>query len=130
MTTLTIDDAIFTTLRADPSVNPAALLRFVGIANSNPVLNAALSQAASGQAGPVKIRLATTAELAEARAEAFFKYDAGEIEKTDGFMSVALTPAWFVGPNAQRGKLGSDTGNWGQTPISDRSPQACAAACG
>ena len=29
MTTLTIDDAIFTTLRADPSVNPAALLRAI-----------------------------------------------------------------------------------------------------
>jgi hypothetical protein len=36
MTTLTIDNAIFSTLRADPSVNPAALQRFVAIANSNP----------------------------------------------------------------------------------------------
>ncbi len=36
MSTLTINDAIFSTLRADPSVNPAALQRFVAIANSNP----------------------------------------------------------------------------------------------
>lgn len=63
MTTFTIDNAIFKTLRDDPTVNSEALQRLVSIANSNPVLNALVSQAASGEAGAVKFRLATAGEL-------------------------------------------------------------------
>lgn len=68
MSTLTIDNAIFSTLRADPGVNPAALQRFVAIADSHPVWNAAPSAvphpAAGREAGsssPVNCKAASRA---------------------------------------------------------------------
>ena len=100
MTTLAINNPIFSNLFNNPAINQVALRRFVSIANSNPVLNAALSQAASEETGKVKIRLATIEELRDLGAGAFFKYDAVEIRDTEGFMSVAIDPAWLIGPNA------------------------------
>ena len=68
MTTLTIDNAIFSTLRADTSVNPEALQRFVAIADSHPVWHAAPSAdphpAAGREAGsssPVHCKAASRA---------------------------------------------------------------------
>lgn len=69
MTTLTIDNAIFSTLRADPSVNPAALQRVVAIAGSHSAWNAAPSPAPhpapagreAGSSSPVNCRAASRA---------------------------------------------------------------------
>lgn len=68
MITLTIDNVIFSTLRADPSVNPAALQRFVAIADSHPVWHAATSAAPypaagreAGSSSPVNCKAASRA---------------------------------------------------------------------
>lgn len=69
MSTLTINDAIFSTLRADPSVNPAALQRVVAIASSHPVWHAApspvphpaLAGREAGSSSPVNCKAASRA---------------------------------------------------------------------
>ena len=69
MITLTIDNAIFSTLRADPGVNPAALQRFVAIASSHPVWHAAPSAVPhpapagreAGSSSPVNCKAASRA---------------------------------------------------------------------
>ena len=112
MTTLAINNPIFSNLYGNPAINQLALEGLVRISNSNPGLNAVLSQAASREAGPVKIRLATAKELQEYGAGAFFKYDADEIRDTDGFMSVAIDPSWLTGPNANLASFGAARGNF------------------
>lgn len=108
MNTLSIDSKVFSLLKGNPAINPAALDTLVRLANSNPVLNRYLSRAEA--ADDVRIRTAVGDELAKTIGNAAFV--SGETENNRNSMAVVLQPSWFIGSDALFAGSSSSAQRW------------------